>query len=224
MAPDPIIETTSDGSNPRRRVIAGFTSPPRMLPTALAVHNSPYPRASICSVLVASSTRVAWPIWLQKPSTPSRIATVRSSRCLVSQRTPSATWARMPPAWPAAGAVLGSLASSAADPANDTASSPNGSAARSANSALPTGGPRNVSPIVSATYWFPLALGNSSGGTSAGSTDCAALLKMTSALPSRNPPATSTAMSASRVRTRTASTAVTAHWTAWARHISAARS
>ena len=123
-----------------------------------------------------------------------------------------------------AGRVLGSVATNAADPANDAASRANGSAAAAANSRLPIGGPRNDSPTVRLTCWLPLAFGSSSGGTRAGRTDWAALLKMTSALPSRKPPAASTSMSASCTTIRMATAATTAAWTAWARHMSVARS
>ena len=116
------------------------------------------------------------------------------------------------------------MASSAAEPANDPASSPNGSAAAAANSRLPAGGPRNDSPTVRLICWLPLAFGSSSGGTRAGSTDWAALLKMTSALPSSRPPTASTSMSASCTTMRMAIMATTAACTAWARHISVARS
>ncbi len=122
------------------------------------------------------------------------------------------------------GLCWGSAASSAAEPANDTASSPNGSAAAAANSRLPAGGPRNDSPTVRLTCWLPLALGRSSGGTSAGSTDWAALLEITSALPRPKPATASTPMPAWRATMRTASTATTTAWTAWADLMSAARS
>ncbi len=118
----------------------------------------------------------------------------------------------------------GQAGQSAAEPANDAASSPNGSAAAAANSRLPAGGPRNDSPTVRLTCWLPLALGRSSGGTRAGRIDWAALLKMTSALPSSRPPAASTSMLAWWATTRTAMIVTTAAWTAWARHMSVARS
>src|SRR5271165_1868772 len=120
--------------------------------------------------------------------------------------------------------VLGNRASSAAEPVNERASSPNGSAAATANSRLPAGGPRNDSPTVRLTCSRPLALGRSSGGTRAGSTDWALLLKMTSAQPRSRPAALRTAMSAIRKTMRTATAATTAACTAWERHISVARS
>ena len=210
---------------PSLRVTAGLTSPPITLPTAVTASSSPYPRVPTCSVWVASSTRTAWPIWLAKLKMPSRTATTRSSRCRLSQRSPSAIWARMAGlGWPESFRLRGSLARSAAEPANERASRPNGSAAAAANSRLPAGGPRNVSPTVRLTCWLPLALGRSSGGTRAGSIAWAALLKMTSALPSSRPAMPRTAMFAIRKTTRTATAATTAACTAWARHMSVARS
>ena len=120
--------------------------------------------------------------------------------------------------------VLGSLATSAADPANEAASRPNGSAAAAANSRLPTGGPRNDSPTVRLICWLPLAFARSSGGTRAGSTACAALLKMTSAQPSSRPATPRSAMSAWRKTTPIVMAATMTAWTAWDRHISVARS
>ena len=117
------------------------------------------------------------------------------------------------------------MATRAAEPAKEAASRPNGSAAAAANSRLPIGGPMNDSPTVRLTCWLPLALGRSSGGTRAGSTDCAALLKTTSAQPRRMPARPRTAMSAGRKTTpRIATAATTAACTAWDRHMSVARS
>ena len=192
---------------------------------------------------------MAWPIWLAKLYTPSRTATTRSRRWPASQRSPSAIWVRIAGRrlwpWPVAeipvretsvpdnpvlgnpvlgNPVLGNRASSAAEPANEAASSPKGSAAAAANSRLPAGGPRNDSPTVRLTSWLPLALGRSSGGTRAGSTDWAALLKTTSAQPRSRPATPRTAMSAIRKTMRIATAATTAACTAWERHMSVARS
>src|SRR5215469_12833284 len=52
----------------------------------------------------------------------------------------------------------------------------------------------------------------------------AELLNTTSALPRQNPATASRAMPAAFVTTSSATSATTAHWTAWARHISVARS
>ena len=210
---------------PSRRVTAGLTRPPATLPTAITASSSPYPRVPTCSVWVASSTRTAWPIWLPKLKTPRRTATTRSRRCRYSQRSPSAIWTRIAGlGWPVSVLVLGNLASSAAEPANEAVSRPNGSAAAAANSRLPAGGPRNVSPTVRLTCWLPLARARSPGGTRAGSTAWAALLKTTSALPSSRPARPRTAMFAIRKTTRTAIAATTAACTAWARHMSVTRS
>jgi hypothetical protein len=73
---------------------------------------------------------------------------------------PSAIWARiLLLLFAGARPVRGRVASSAAEPANDPASSPNGSAAATANSRLPTGGPRNDSPTVRLTCWSAAAAG-----------------------------------------------------------------
>ena len=92
------------------------------------------------------------------------------------------------------GRERGSPLSSAADPANDATSTANGATGASANSALPTGGPRNEPPITCTTYWVPFALGSRSFGTSDGSTDWAALSKTTCALPRQSPAAASVQM------------------------------
>jgi hypothetical protein len=69
-----------------------------------------------------------------------------------------------------------------------------------------------------------LALGSSSAGTSWGSTACAALLNTTSAAPRQNPAAISVPMSAAPAAASTAISATMTPCTAWARHISVARS
>jgi hypothetical protein len=129
------------------------------------------------------------------------------------------------PSGTVSGGWFGSLASSAADPANEAALTPNGTAAAAAvNSRLPSGGPANSWPMVCTAYWLPLACGSCSARTSCGSTDCDALLNTTSPTPRPNAATASTAMSVQWTRTRTARTAMTLPCRTWARHISAARS
>src|ERR1700684_4295899 len=59
---------------------------------------------------------MAWPIWLAKLKTPSRTATTRSRRCLVSQRRPSLIWVRTVSLVLVFFWDLGRVATSAAEP------------------------------------------------------------------------------------------------------------
>src|ERR1700722_4117673 len=217
------VTMTSRGTGPTRRASTGFTRPPITLPAADDASSSPYPRTETCSVWVANKTNVAVPIWPAKPLTASMTATIRSNRRRLSQRTPAGPPLANPSSvgscffWRGWG--RGNPVSSAAEPANDAASTANGTTGATAKSALPTGGPRNEPPITCTTYRVPFALGSRSFWTSDGSTDWAALSKTTWAPPRQSPAQTSVQMLTWCTATRTATAVTAAPWTTCACHI-----
>ena len=138
----------SEGSGPSAGRAPGSpgrrTRCPRRTPPAAARTRG----LPTCSVWVANRTRMAWPIWLAKLYTPAgrrRPAAGGAGPASADPRGPArGSRSRRSPL--PCGPGLRQAVSSAAEPANDAASRPNGAAGSRARTALPAGGPRNDSP------------------------------------------------------------------------------
>ena len=114
-------------------------------------------------------------------------ARMRSSRCLASQRTPSAISPRRVVGTAPSGRSTRNrplmAATRTAAAANVPASSRNGTAAAVANSSPPSGGATSSLATICAPRSLPLALASSSLGTTAGRIETAALSNRVSAVP-----------------------------------------